>query len=244
LVKTEKESAIYRSGVLIMETMDIDALAAYLRRDVREVGKLANRGHLPGRKVAGEWRFARAEINHWLETQLAGYTEDELAGLEEAHRAGDEPLLAGLLSPDTVAVPLPASTRASVLKELVTLAERSWQVYDPDAIHEAIKAREEMASTALPSGVAIPHPHRPLTQAVVAFGRTGREIPFGAPRGGLTDLFFLVACRDDRTHLRVMARLARLFLRPGFLDALRGAEGATEAHELIIEAERELPEKE
>jgi PTS system nitrogen regulatory IIA component len=228
--------------------MDIDALAAYLRRDVREVGKLANRGHLPGRKVAGEWRFARAEINHWLETQLAGYTEDELAGLEEAHRAGEEPLLAGLLSPDTVAVPLPASTRASVLKELVNLAERSWQVYDPDALHEAIKAREEMASTALPSGVAIPHPHRPLTQAlgeaVVAFGRTGRDIPFGSARGGMTDLFFLVACRDDRTHLRVMARLARLFLRPGFLEALRAAEDAADAHEVIVAAERELLEKE
>ncbi len=231
-----------------METMDIDALAAYLRRDVREVGKLANRGHLPGRKVAGEWRFARAEINHWLETQLAGYTEDELAGLEEAHHAGEEPLLAGLLSPDTVAVPLPASTRASVLKELVNLAERSWQVYDPDALHEAIKAREEMASTALPSGVAIPHPHRPLAQAlgepVVAFGRTGRDIAFGAARGGMTDLFFLVACRDDRTHLRVMARLARLFLRPGFLAALRAAEDAADAHEVIVTAERELLEKE
>ena len=41
------------------DMMDVEQLAAYLRRDAREVGKLANRGRLPGHKVGGEWRFAR-----------------------------------------------------------------------------------------------------------------------------------------------------------------------------------------
>jgi PTS system nitrogen regulatory IIA component len=126
----------------------------------------------------------------------------------------------------------------------VSLAEQTWQVYDPEAILEAVRQREEMGSTALPSGVAVPHPHRPLPAAlgesVVAFGRTGRDIPFGAPSGGLTDLFFLVCCRDDRTHLRVLARLTRLFLRPGFLDALRSAETPGQAYTTITAAEREL----
>jgi PTS system nitrogen regulatory IIA component len=233
-----------------METMDLDQLASYLRKDVREVGKLASRGHLPGRKVGGEWRFARAEINRWLEARLHEYTEEQLTALEaggpSARAAADEPgepLLAGLLSEATTAVPLPASTRASVLKELVALAEQSWQVYDPEAILEAVRQREEMGSTALPSGVAIPHPHRPLAAAlgehVLAFGRTVNGIPFGS---GLTDVFFLVCCRDDRTHLRVLARLTRLLIRPGFLDALRQAESAGEAYETIGTAERQLLE--
>src|SRR5713101_6685152 len=98
-----------------MEIMDLNQLASYLRRDVREVGKLASRGHLPGRKVGGEWRFSRAEINHWLEGQLHGYSDEQLASLETAH-GDDEPLLAGLLSESTVAVPLPAATRSSVLR--------------------------------------------------------------------------------------------------------------------------------
>jgi nitrogen PTS system EIIA component len=224
------------------DMMDMEQLAAYLRRDVREVGKLASRGHLPGHKVGGEWRFARAEINHWIETQLPAYTEKQLASLEAG---GDgEPLLASLLSEASMAVPLAAATRASVLRELVTLAEQTWQVYDPDAIHEAIRQREEMGSTALPNGVAIPHPRRPLPAAlgesVLAFGRTASGIPFGAPHGGLTDVFFLVCCRDDRTHLRVLARLTRLFLRPSFLDDLRAAESPAEAWEKITTAEREL----
>ena len=143
-----------------------------------------------------------------------------------------------------MAVPLAATTKASVLRELVALAERSWQVYDPAALLEAIRQREELGSTALPSGVAIPHPHRPLPailgEAVIAFGRTASGIPFGAERGGLTDVFFLVACRDDRTHLRVLARLSRLLLRPGFLDELRAAETPADAWERILSEERQL----
>ncbi len=240
-------ATVPREGVSIVgsDMMDMEQLAAYLRRDVREVGKLASRGHLPGHKVGGQWRFARAEINHWIETQMPSLTEKELTNLESSgSRGGDEPLLAGLLSEASMAVPLAASTRASVLKELVTLAEQSWQVYDPEAILDAVRQREEMASTALPSGVAIPHPRRPLPAAlgesVLAYARTVSGIPFGAPHGGLTDLFFLICCRDDRTHLRVLARLTRLFLRPGFLDELRAAETPHEAWEKIVAAEQQL----
>jgi PTS system nitrogen regulatory IIA component len=226
------------------EMMDMEQLAAYLQRDIREVGKLASRGHLPGHKVGGQWRFARAEINHWIETQLPAYTEQQLATLDSAGDGDGEPLLAGLLSEASVAVPLPASTRASVLKELVNLAEQSWQVYDPEAVLEAIRTREEMGSTALPSGVAIPHPRRPLPAAlgesVLAYGRTASPLPFGAPMGGLTDIFFLVCCRDDRTHLRVLARLTRLLMRPEFLDELRAAETPGETWDKIAAAERQL----
>lgn len=229
-----------------METLDIGQLAAYLSRDVREVGKLASRGHLPGRKVNGEWRFARAEINHWIEGQLHEYGEDELAALESAHGAEiEEPLLANLLCETRVAVPLVASTKVSVLRDLVKLAATAWQVYDPDAVHEAILKREEMASTAQANGVAIPHAHRPfgdgvLGEPLVCFARTPRPVVFGGPKGSLTDLFFLVLSKDDRTHLRVLARLARVIRREGLLASLRMAEAPAEAHELLLAAEREV----
>jgi len=227
------------------DMMDLDQLASYLQRDVREVTKLASRGHLPGHKVSGQWRFARAEINHWIETQMHAYTEQELTALEgHARNEEQEPLVSILLSEATIAVPLKASTRSSVLRELVHAAEQSWQVYDPAAILEAIRQREELASTALGSGIAIPHPRRPLPAAlgesVLAYGRTTSGIPFGAPDRGLTDIFFLVCCRDDRTHLRVLARLSRLLLRPGFVDELRAAETPVNTLELIAAAENDL----
>lgn len=228
------------------EMMDLEQLATYLQRDAREVSKMASRGYLPGQKVKGEWRFARAEINHWIETQMPGYSEQQLTALEQGgeRSAEQEPVIAELLSEACVAVPLAASTRSSVLRQLVAVAERSWQVYDAAAIHSAIVQREEMGSTALESGVAIPHPRRPLPNAlgesIIAYGRTASGIPFGGARGALTDIFFLVCCRDDRTHLRVLARLSRLFLRPGFLDELRAAETPAATWQLLTAAEQEL----
>jgi PTS system nitrogen regulatory IIA component len=226
--------------------MGLEELATYLHRDVREVSKMASRGHLPGQKVGGEWRFLTVEINRWLEGQLSSFTDQQLTAVEAGPDRNPEydPLLAEYLSEASVAVPLPAATRASVLRELVSLAERSWQVYDPNALLEAIRQREEMGSTALPSGIAIPHPHRPLPsllgEPVIAYGRTVSGIPFGAERGGLSDIFFLVACPNDRTHLQILARLSRLLLRPGFTDELRAAESAAESYELILKEEREL----
>src|SRR5438876_9165874 len=107
------------------EMMDLEQLADYLQRDIREVTKLANRGHLPGRKVSGQWRFALAEINHWLETQLHGYSEQQLTALERggSPREEEEPLISVLLSEAAVSVPFAATTRTSVLRELVSLAE-------------------------------------------------------------------------------------------------------------------------
>ncbi|MBY0227680.1 MAG: helix-turn-helix domain-containing protein, partial [Gemmataceae bacterium] len=100
------------------ETMDIEQAASYLSRDAREVGKLASRGVLPGRKVGGEWRFARAEIHHWAVARMHEWEADDLRAVESAHAVEiDEPLLTSLLRESTVALPLRASTKGSVLRE-------------------------------------------------------------------------------------------------------------------------------
>src|SRR5258708_38601969 len=113
------------------ETMDLEQLASYLHRDVREVSKMASRGYLPGQKVGGQWRFASAEINYWIETQMPSYTDAELEALESATGSDQpehRPLVTALLTESTTAVPLTPSTKASVLQQLVKLAEHSWQV--------------------------------------------------------------------------------------------------------------------
>jgi PTS system nitrogen regulatory IIA component len=223
------------------ETLDLPGLASYLGRDARELSKLASRGHLPGRKVGGEWRFAVAEINHWLERQMSGLTDRELGAFDPVSAQAAFPLISNLLTEACIDLSLRATTKSSVLRELVHLAENSGLVFDFDAIHGAIQAREDLGSTAWEVGVAIPHPRRRLPGAlgdsVIAMARTSSGIPFGAPRGGLTDLFFLVCCDDDQTHLRVLARLARLVKQPGLLDSLRQVEFAADAWGLIESAE-------
>jgi PTS system nitrogen regulatory IIA component len=127
---------------------------------------------------------------------------------------------------------------------MVEVAARTGWLWDTAKMAEAVKVREDMMSTALDNGVALLHPRRPigaiLGQAFIAFGRTASGIPFGAPGGVLTDLFFLILSLDDRGHLRVLARLSRLISDASLLAALREAADAAEARRAIVEREKEL----
>jgi nitrogen PTS system EIIA component len=140
-------------------------------------------------------------------------------------------------------VPLAARTRNSVIDSMVELAAQTGWLWDTKEMAEAVKAREDMHTTALENGVALLHPRRPMakiiSQPFLAFGRTMSGIPFG---GGspLTDVFFLICSMDDRGHLRTLARLSRMLTSPGFLDALRQAADGEAAHRLIVETELTL----
>lgn len=229
------------------EWYSLDELARQLGRDRRELEKLVHRGRIPGRKIAGEWQFHPTEITHWLEQEMREYTDRELAVVEQSHRSEEadaEIPVTSLLHPEMVEVPIEARTKRSVLESLVEVAGRTWQIWQPATILHAVMQREEVLSTAFGNGVAMPHPRNPLPdalgQSVIAFGRTLSGIPFGGPRQGLTDLFFLVLARDSRTHLQVLARLGRMMQSPGFLDDLRSADDRRTAYEVICAADRSV----
>jgi nitrogen PTS system EIIA component len=232
------------------EDFDIDGLAAYLHLDPVAVRKMAERGKIPGRRVGGEWRFSPAEVHHWLEERILGGGEAEQARLDgvltsRARRAGaDEVSLEALMPLDAVAVPLSARTKSSVIAEMVEVAGRTGWLWDPGKMEEAVRQREELFPTAVPGGLALLHPRRPmgsiLGAPLIAFGRTSYGIPFGDPTGGLTDLFFLILSADDAGHLRALARLSRVLGEAGVLEDLRAAEDAYAARDILIEKERRL----
>lgn len=228
---------------------DIDSLAAYLHLTPQQVDRLANRGRLPGRRVAGKWKFAKAEIHHWLEEQIGLSDEGELVEVESVlqrsagARREEEICLAKMLPLEAIAVPLKARTRNSVITRMVELAAGTGWLWDPAKMIEAVRLREEMQPTALETGVALLHPRRPmariLSQPFLALGRTTTSIPFGAGVP-LTDVFFLICSTQDRGHLRALARLSRVLTLPGFLDAIRQVPDAKAAHQLIAESETKL----
>lgn len=225
----------------------IDELTRQLGQERRAVEKKVSRGHIPGRRVSGEWRFNKAEITHWLEREIPQFDHKDLAVLERSQHSIEITTaspVAALLHPDLVEVPLDAGTRPSVLKKLVEVAGRTWQVFDSAAVLQAVRQREESGSTSFAGGVAIPHPTSRLPEVVgeslIAFGRTMSGIPFGGARRELTDMFFLVLARDANTHLKILARLGRLFLEEGFLDDLRTADSSSAAYSVIIEADARL----
>jgi excisionase family DNA binding protein len=52
--------------------MTVKDVAAYLNVDEKTIYRLVQRGVLPGFKVAGAWRFQRADIQRWIEVQKPG----------------------------------------------------------------------------------------------------------------------------------------------------------------------------
>ena len=94
------------------------------------------------------------------------------------------------------------------------------------------------------NGVAFPHPARRLPDAlgesVVAFARMAEPLNLGAADNLPTDLVFMVACRNDATHLQVLARLSRLIMREELMDALRVATSPRAIWDLLAEAERAI----
>ncbi len=232
------------------DDFDLESLAEYLHLEVGKVARLAERGQIPGRRLGGAWRFSRPEVNLWLENRIGVSDLDELArvegALDRAAPASAPPAerISELLPLEAIAVPLEARTRNSVITSMVDLAARTGWLWDTAKVVEAVRSREELHPTAMENGVAMLHPRRPmpsiLGQAFVALGRTDRGLPFGDSHGSLTDIFFLLLSTDDRVHLWTLARLSRLIGQEGFVDALRAAETAAEAHAVILERENTL----
>lgn len=236
--------------VMDFEDFDIDALAAYLHLTPAQIQRLTDRGKLPGRKVAGQWRFSRADIHHWLEDRIGLSDEEELVQVEgmlerTADRGQEPPVsIARLLPLAAIAVPLVARTKRSVITAMTELAAQTGLLWDAEKMAEGVMAREHLHPTALDNGLALLHPRRPqaaiLAEPLLALGRTSQGIPFGGARGQMTDIFFLICSTGDRGHLRILARLSRLVGDPALIAALRAADSPLAAQQAIVEFEERM----
>ena len=233
-----------------MDDLDVARLADYLHVTPDQVTKMAERGRVPGRKVGGQWRFSEAEIHHWLEDRIGlSDTDEELSKVQKvidrrSKDVTDRPLHE-LCSIDSIAIPLNARTRGSVIRSMCELAAKSGYLWDAATMAEAVQNREQMHPTALDCGVALLHPRRPqtsiLADSVVALAVCPTSIPF-SDRGQLTDVFFLICSYDDTIHLRILAKLSRIIGQNGFLEQLRGCQSPAEAWQLLHDADEQISE--
>jgi PTS system nitrogen regulatory IIA component len=224
-------------------------MAVYLHVTPEQVKRLVERGQLPGRRVAGQWRFSEAEVHTWLENRLGASTAQELPQLQRvvdrwSQRTSDEGELLELLHPEAVEIPLQARTRGSVIRRMCQLAEQTGLLWDAAKMSEAVQAREQLHSTALDNGVALLHPRRPqssiLAQPLLALGVTGQPLPFGNESGHMTDVFFLICSTDDRVHLQVLAKISRLISSTPFMSEIRLCQSPAEAIQVLARHELAL----
>jgi nitrogen PTS system EIIA component len=137
--------------------------------------------------------------------------------------------------PTSIVADLAGSTGREVLTELcrplgtVTGVEAQFLV-------EALLVREQLGSTAVGDGVAIPHAKVPGLRGLVAgFGRSRAGIDFKAADAKPTRIFFALfaPANGQSLHLNALARMSRLLKAQVFRDALLDARDAAEVHRLI-----------
>jgi nitrogen PTS system EIIA component len=232
------------------QLLDLDGVANYLHLTPADIEQRVKDREIPFEKRGARVVFRKHEIDAWASQHILGLPGQRLADYhEETTRLTRKflphaTMLPEMLQSGTIAAAMTSKTKASVLRDLVALAEKTGRLCDPKALQASLEAREELCSTAVPGGFALPHPrsHEPylFETSFIVVGRPVQEIHFGAPDGQPTRLFFLICCRNDRLHLHTLARLCLIALKTKLLDQLREAPDAETMRYAIIAAEQDV----
>ncbi|MFO1475658.1 MAG: PTS sugar transporter subunit IIA [Verrucomicrobiota bacterium] len=229
---------------------NLEEAARYLHLGVEDLERRVKDRAVPFEHRGGRVVFRKRDLDSWASQRILGLPEQRLAEYHaQSSRQSSEilsnpELFPAMLERGAIDSAMTAKTRASVLRELVVLADKTWQVSDSRALLESLEEREKIGSTALPGGFALPHPrfHEPyqFESSFVVVGRPIQEIFFGAPDGKPTDLFFLLCCQDDRLHLLTLARVCLMVQQTELLAELRAAPDAETMRERILAAEQSV----
>lgn len=215
--------------------------------------KLINKRDIPFERSAGAIWFRKKELNDWISHRLLRMNKDKLHGYHfhatgmREHIDCHHTFLSELLTPTCIAPEFQARTRSSVLRRLVDIAAHSGMISDQDELLRLMQAREELGSTGLEQGIAMPHPniHPPwlIMESFIIIARVPAGIHYGAFDGAPSDLFIMPAAHDDRHHVYMLARLALMFNDTDLADMLRDAQDAHEMLTVFRSCEEEVVAK-
>ena len=126
--------------------------------------------------------------------------------------------------------------KEDVLKELVDVLAQVEDIGDPKNIVRALIERENLGSTGIGQGIAIPHGKTDKVKELVAvLGISQKGVNFEALDGEPVYIFFLLVAPKDTAgpHLKALAQISRLLRDTFFCDLLRRCKTPEEAYELI-----------
>lgn len=149
-------------------------------------------------------------------------------------------LLTELLSLDRVRIPLRARTKDQLLRELVEIVSHGLPATAADAVLLAVREREQVLSTGIGEGVAIPHGKTPVVdQLLMAAGVTAGPVDFDALDGEPVELCFVLVGPESAAgaHVKALSRISRLLRRAPLRDALRAARTPEEFLSLVRASE-------
>ena len=131
-----------------------------------------------------------------------------------------------LIKREMVVPELRATDKRGILEELAAYMAGRHARIDRATLSKVLIEREQLASTAIGEGVAIPHGKLSTVGEIVAcLGRAGKGVEFDSMDGQPTFLFFVLVAPESSTgaHLKALARISRVFKDPEFRRRLLAA---------------------
>jgi nitrogen PTS system EIIA component len=218
-------------------TLTVRDVARLLSVSEKTVYRWINQGVLPAYQVHEQYRFNRAEILEWATSRKIPvspeiFTEPETNGVQM-------PSLYEALQYGGINYRVAGSDKWAVLKNMVQLLQLPEEV-DREFLLRVLVAREELSSTGIGDGIAIPHVRNPvvlhISKPMVTLFFLEHPIDFGAIDGQPVFALFTLISPTVRAHLHLLSRLA-FTLRDSTFRAAIDRRGLREE---ILEAARKV----
>ncbi|MDR0376348.1 MAG: PTS sugar transporter subunit IIA [Spirochaetaceae bacterium] len=197
--------------------LTIDEVAKYLRVSERTVYDWAQKGEIPAGKIGTVWRFKKQEIERWVNDRLSVHAREPQYGSIQVEN---------LLSPDRIIFLNYAAKRDALQALADNLAQAPQVKNSQELVHEILR-RENLMSTAIGRGIAIPHVRlASITDLVVSVGISRTDIiDFQTLDDEPVRLLFMIAAAYNQHayYLQTLsffsARLKNRDLRAALLSA-------------------------
>ncbi len=210
------------------DILTIEEVAKYLRVSERTVYDWAQKGEIPSGKIGTVWRFKKSEIEKWVNERLALTSKAAPADLTV--------LVKNILSPERI-VFMNHQTKHDSLVELSQVLATAPQIKDAQELQSEILKREELMSTALGRGIAIPHVRlSSVTDLVMAVGISKCDIiDFQALDEVPVRLMIMIAAAYNQHsyYLQTLSFFSSKLKNDEFRNSLINAKDSIEAYNIL-----------
>ncbi|MEK6259741.1 MAG: PTS sugar transporter subunit IIA [Planctomycetota bacterium] len=137
---------------------------------------------------------------------------------------------------------IPVGSKESAIRSMVSALRQAGSIKDSDeeGIVAAILKREELGSTGIGRGVAVPHTKHPSVDKLIAAIAVSKEgVDFSSLDGEPVFVMFLLVSPPDRPgdHLRGLENISRHLRNDKFCKFLRTSKSAQDIWDLLLEAD-------
>jgi len=145
-----------------------------------------------------------------------------------------------LLPRSAILLSLHSQEKFAVINELVSSLAATGAIAEESEFVSAIVRRENMESTGIGLGVAIPHARtKAVAHTVLAFGRSDSGVDFNSLDGKPSHLIFLIAAPEEQKteYIMTLARLSKLLRKDEVRIGLNKAGSPEDVVRVIMQHE-------